>query len=160
MLNASTSTSVTWAPAESRLPSPPALGADPLTMLTLRFVAHLPYFKVASMLMLPQGLSNAGVLVTTLVFALACLVASRWSAGLRRSAAVLPHPAVLPLLGATAVLTTMMAAGPAIAMLLPRHPELAADALTAIPAYFLLVAPVCAGFLAAQLLTVPRRKAR
>lgn len=157
MLNASTSTSVTWAPAESRLPT---LGVDPLTMLTLRFVAHLPYFKVASMLMLPQGLSNAGVVVTTLVFALACLVASRWSAGLRRSAAELPHTAVLPLLGTTAVIATMMAVGPAIAMLLPRHPELAADAFTTIPVYFGLIAPVCAGFFAAQLITAPRRIVR
>lgn len=155
MTNASASSSVMWLPSEAR-PSP-ALKGDAPTMLTLRFVAHLPYFKVASMLMLPQGLSNAGVLVTTLVFALACLVASRWSAGLRRSAVELPHPAVLPLLGATAVLTSMMAAGPAIAMMLPRHPELAGDAMSLVPACFIMIAPVCAGFFAAQLLTAPRR---
>jgi hypothetical protein len=149
---------VTWPQAASRLPSP-SLSGDALYMLVLRYIAHLPYFKIASMLVLPQGISNGGLLVTTLVYALACLVASRWSAGLRRVSAELPHRAVLPLLGTTAVLIAMMVVGPVIATLLPRHPDVAANATTLIPAYFCMLAPVCALFFAAQYLTAPRRPA-
>lgn len=123
-------------------------------LLALRFVAHLPYFKAASMLTLPQGLSTAGVVVTTLAYALTCLVASRWMAGLRRTAAEPPHPAALPLLGATAVLIAMLVMGSAIAMLLPRHPELAAGMADVLPACLTLLAPVCALFFAAQFLSV------
>ena len=145
--------------AVRRLPAPSILGGDPLYMLTLRFIAHLPYFKIACVMMLPQGLSAGGLLVAALVNALACLVASRWSAGLRRVAAELPHRAVLPLLGTTAVLLTMMVAGPVLTTLLPRHPELATDPAALIPAWFLIVAPVCLCFFAAQYLTAPRRPA-
>ena len=134
-----------------------APGGDTLFMLGLRFIAHLPYFKIASVLMLPQGISDGGLLATALVNALACLVASRWSAGLRRVAAELPHRAVLPLLGTTAVLLTMMVAGPALATFLPRHPELAADAGNLLPAWLLILAPTGACFFAAQYLTAPCR---
>ena len=49
-------------------------------------------------------------------------------------------------------------AGPLLSTLLPRHPELAADSASLIPAWFVIVAPVCLCFLAAQCLTVPRRR--
>lgn len=131
---------------------------DTLLMLSLRFIACLAYFKIASVLMLPQGLSDGGLLAAALVNALACLVASRWSAGLRRVTVELPHRAVLPLLGTTAVLVTMMVAGPALSSLTPRHPERAAEAASLLPAWFLILAPTCACFFAAQFLTVPRRR--
>lgn len=111
------------------------------------------------MLTLPQGLSTAGVVVTTLVYALACLVASRWSAGLRRTAVAAPQPAALPLLGATAVFTAMLVMGPAIALLLPRTPEQAVGLAQMLPAYLVLLAPVCAMFFAAQLLSARLRRA-
>ena len=144
--------------AVRRLPATPSLGVDPLYMLALRFIAHLPYFKIACATILPQGLSTGGLLAAALVNALACLVASRWSAGLRRMSAELPHRAVLPLLGTTAVLVTMMVAGPVLSTFLPRHPELAADQVALIPAWFLITAPVCACFFAAQYLTAPHRR--
>ena len=147
----------TWPKRAGRRPSPSPLDGDALYMLALRSIAHLPYFKIASMLVLPQGISNGGLLVTTLVYALACMVASRWSAGLRRVAAELPHRAVLPLLGTTAVFITMLVVGPVIASLLPRHPELAAGAL--LPAYVCLIVPACTIFFAAQYLNAPRRSA-
>ena len=134
MFNMSTTATAHWTAVPVRSPSP-TLNGDALSMLALRFIAHLPYFKIASALMLPQGLSNAGVVVTTLVYALACFVASRWCAEQRRSAADLPHAAVLPLLGATSILITMMVVGPVLATLLPRHPERAADLLTMLPAW-------------------------
>jgi fatty acid desaturase len=146
-------------PALRRPPARFSLGGDPLYMLTLRFIAHLPYFKVACVLMLPQGLSAGGLLAAALVNALACLVASRWSAGLRRVSAELPHRAVLPLLGTTAVLVTMMVAGPVLTTLLPLHPDMATDPAALIPAWFIIVAPVSLCFFAAQYLTAPRRRA-
>ena len=159
MLNASSSiSSVKWQAAPVR-PSPASLTGDALLMLTLRYMAHLPYFKAASMLTLPQGLGTGGALVTTLVYALACLAASRWIAGLRRGPAEVPHAAVLPLLGTTAVLIAMMVAGPAIATLLPRNPDIAVDTASLLPGYFAMLVPVCAGFFAAQMLTRPRRTA-
>ena len=110
MLNASSSiSSVKWQAAPVR-PSPAALTGDALLMLTLRYMAHLPFFKAASMLTLPQGLGTGGALVTTLVYALACLAASRWIAGPRRGPAEIPHAAVLPLLGTTAVIIATMIA--------------------------------------------------
>ncbi|WP_374329965.1 hypothetical protein [Aestuariivirga sp.] len=158
MLNVSNSpSSVMWLPAGSGLPSPSSLNGDTLYMLVLRFAGHFSYFKVASMLLLPQGLSNGGVVVATAVYSLACLVASRWIAGLRRVAEA-PHPAALPLLGATAVFIAMMAVGPAIATLLPRHPDWAVTVGTMVPAWLCLLAPVIAGFFAAQYLTRPRRR--
>lgn len=157
MLNASSSiSSVKWQEAPVR-PSPTSLNGDALLMLTLRFMAHLPYFKAASMLTLPQGLGTGGALVTTLVYALACLATSRWIAGLRRGSAQVPHAAVLPLLGTTAVLIAMMVLGPVIATLLPRNPDIAVDTASLLPGYFALLVPVCAGFFAAQMLTGPRR---
>ena len=160
MLNASSSTSsVKWQVAPVRS-SPSSLNGDALLMLTLRYMAHLPYFKAASMLTLPQGLGTGGALVTTLVYALACLAASRWMAGLRRGAAEVPHAAVLPLLGTTAVIITMMVAGPAIATLLPRNPNIAVDTASLLPGYFAMLVPVCAGFFLAQMLTGPRRARR
>lgn len=144
-------------PALRRATGPSLLDGDPLFMLTLRFVAHLPYFKIASAMMLPQGISDGGLLAAALANALACTVASRWSAGLRRMSAELPHRAVLPLLGTTAVLLTMMVAGPMLAILLPRHPELAANPAALVPAWFAVIAPVCLCFFAAQYLTAPRR---
>lgn len=146
-------------PAGTAWPTPgraPGLGEDALYFLVLRYVAHLPYFKIASALLLPQGMSTAGVLVTTLVYALACSVASRWIAGLRREDPIFPNPAVLPLLGATAVLIAMMVMGPAIATVLPRHPGLATGTLALLPAWLALLAPVIAGFFLAQFLTRPR----
>ena len=100
-----------------------------------------------------------GALVTTLVYALACVAASRWIAGLRRGPAEIPHAAVLPLLGTTAVIIAMMVAGPAIATLLPRNPDIAVDTARLLPGYFAMLVPVCAGFFAAQMLTRPRRTA-
>ena len=126
---------------------------DAAFLLALRFFAHLSYFKAASMLTLPQGLSTAGTVVTALVYALACLVTSRWIAGLRRTIAEAPHPAALPLLGATAIFSAMLVMGPAIAMLLPRDPGQAASFAGLLPGYLGLLAPVCALFFAAQLLT-------
>ena len=159
MLNASSSiSSVKWQAAPVR-PSPASLNGDALLMLTLRYMAHLPYFKAASMLTLPQGLGTGGALVTTLDYALACLAASRWIAGLRRGPAKVPYAAVLPLLGTTAVIIAMMVAGPAIATLLPRNPDIAVDAASLLPGYFAMLVPVCAGFFAAQMLTRPRRTA-
>lgn len=143
-------------PSVVRPPHAFAPDGDPLYMLLLRFIAHLPYFKIASLLMLPQGLGTGGLLAAALVNALACLVASRWSAGLRRVSAELPHRAVLPLLGTTAVLVTMMVAGPALSTWFPRHPELAAGAASLMPAWLLILAPTCACFFAAQYLTAPR----
>lgn len=150
--------SVMWPTAVRRLPCVYP-GGDPLFMLALRFIAHLPYFKIACTLVLPQGLSTGGLLVAALVNALACLVASRWSAGLRRVSAELPHRAALPLLGTTAVLVTMLVTGTLLATLFPRHPELAANPAALLPAWFLIIAPVCACFFAAQYLTAPRRPA-
>lgn len=156
MWNASKSPSSVMGPsAACRLPCF-AAGGDPLYMLGLRLIAHLPYFKIASVLMLPQGLSDGGLLAAALVNALACLVASRWSAGLRRMSAELPHRAVLPLLGTTAVFITMMVAGPLIAAAFPRHPELAAGTASLLPAYACMIAPVSALFFAAQFLTARR----
>lgn len=134
-----------------------SLSGDALYMLFLRFIAHLPYFKVASVLLLPQGISNGGLLAMALVNALACFLASRWSAGLRRVSAELPHRAVLPLLGTTGVFITMMVAGPVIASLLPRHPELAGDVTAILPGLVLMLVPTCACFFAAQFLTAARR---
>ncbi|PZF78487.1 hypothetical protein DK847_01330 [Aestuariivirga litoralis] len=125
-------------------------------MFALRFAGHLAYFKLASTLLLQQGLSNGGVVVATAAFALGCLAASRWIAGLRRVAAEPPHPAALPLLGATAVLIAMMVMGPVISTLLPRHPERALELMPLIPAWFALLAPPCTGFIAAQILTARR----
>jgi len=133
-------------------------GEDALYFLVLRFVAHLPYFKIASALLLPQGLGTAGVLATALVYALACSAASRWIAALRREVPIFANPAVLPLLGATAVLIAMMVMGPAIATLLPRHPDRAAGLLAQLPAWLALLAPVIAGFFLAQLLSRPRAR--
>ena len=126
---------------------------DAAYMLALRFIAHLPYFKAASMLTLPQGLSTAGVVVTTLVYALACLVASRLSAGLRRTAAAPPHPAALPLLGTTAVLAAMLVMAPAIALLLPRDANVTTSLAGLLPACLALSAPPAAMFFAAQYLS-------
>jgi|GEM_PF-5405272 len=159
MWNASKPPSSVMGPsAACRLPCF-APGGDPLYMLGLRLIAHLPYFKIASVLMLPQGLSDGGLLAAALVNALACLVASRWSAGHRRVAAELPHRAVLPLLGTTAVLVTMMVAGPALSTFFPRHPELVAAPASLMPAWLLILAPTCACFFAAQYLTAPHRRA-
>lgn len=135
-----------------------SLGGDGAYMLLLRFIAHLPYFKVAAMLALPQGISNGGLLAAALVNALACTVASRWCAGLRRGTAELPHRAALPLLGTTAVFITLMLAVPAIATFFPRHPEHAADLISLLPACLCLVAPLCAVFFAAQCLSAPFRQ--
>jgi len=157
MSNASISSSMMWLPASLGRPSPSSLNGETLYMLALRFAAHLSYFKIASTLLLQQGLSNGGVAVATAVYALACLAASRWIAGLRRISAEPPHPAVLPLLGATAVLIAMMVMGPVLATLLPRHPERMMEAAHLLPAWFALLAPVCTGFFAAQFLTRPRR---
>lgn len=159
MLNVSNSpSSVMWLPAGTGLPSPSSLNGDTLYMLVLRFAGHFSYFKVASMLLLPQGLSNGGVVVATAVYSLACLVASRWIAGLRRVAEA-PHPAALPLLGTTAVFIAMMAMGPAIATMLPRHPEAVASVGAMVPAWLCLLAPVLTGFFIAQYLTRPRARA-
>ncbi len=141
-----------WNAAGQRSLTPSTQGDAPF-LLALRFIAHLPYFKAASMLTLPQGLGTAGAVVTALVYALACLVTSRWIAGLRRTSAEAPHPAVLPLLGATAVFSAMLVMGPAIAMLLPRDPGQATSMAALLPGYLALLAPVCALFFAAQLLT-------
>ena len=59
-------------------------------------------------------------------------------------------------LGATAVLIAMMVMGPAIATLLPRHPEMATGTLALLPAWLALLAPIIAGFFLAQFLTHPR----
>ncbi len=121
-----------------------------LTPTVIRFAGHLPYFKVGTALMLPQALSLAGVVATTLAYALLCLVASRWMGG--RS----------PLVATLALVAAMMVVGPAIAVLLPdgylqagettaeahRIPEL-------IIPYFGLLLPVCGGFLAVQWLIRP-----
>ena len=77
-------------------------------------------------------------------WALACLAASRWIAGLRRGPAKVPHAAVLPLLGTTAVIIAMMVAGPAIATLLPRNPDIVVDTASLLPGYFAMLVPVCA----------------
>ena len=145
--------SVMWLPAGNGFLSPSLHGGDAVYMFALRFAAHLSYFKIASTLLLQQGLSNGGVLVATAVYALACLVASRWIAGLRRASAESPHPAALPLLGATAILIAMMLVGPAISSLLPRHPERAMEAASLLPSWVGLLAPVITGFFLAQLLT-------
>ena len=145
--------SVMWLPAGSGFPSSSMPDGDALYMFALRFAAHLSYFKIASTLLLQQGLSNGGVVVATAGYALACLVASRWIAGLRRATAESPHPAALPLLGATAILIVMMFAGPAISTLLPRHPELAMDSASLLPSWLALLTPVLVGFFAAQFLT-------
>ena len=130
-------------------------------MFALRFIAHLSWFKIGSTLLLQQGLSNGGVVVATAAFALGCLAASRWIAGLRRVAAEPPHPAALPLLGTTAVFIAMLVMGPAIALLLPRHPELATAGLAAtLPGCLALLAPACAVFFAAQYLSAPRPRLR
>lgn len=154
MLNASNPTAGYLWPAAAPL-SAPAREGDALFLLALRYAAHLPYFKIASAMLLPQGLGTGGVLVTVLAYALACSAASRWIAGQRRARSqCLSQPAVLPLLGTTAVLLAMLAMGPTITTLLPRHPELAAASpLALLPAWLALLAPVTLGFLAAQLLT-------
>lgn len=155
MLNASNSSAVAAWP----VPGPaPAFDADALYFLVLRYAAHLPYFKIASALLLPQGLGTAGVLVTTLAYALACCVTSRWLAGLGRQDPTFPNPAVLPLLGATAILVAMLVMGPAIASLLPRHPEPATGFLAQLPAWLALLAPVVTGFFLAQLITTRRKR--
>ena len=150
---------VMWLPAGDGFHSPSRANGDTLYLFALRFIAHLSYFKIASTLLLQQGLSNGGVVVATAACALACLVASRWIAGLRRVASGLPHPAALPLLGATAVLVSMMVMGPAISTLLPRHPERLQEAAALIPTWFALLAPVVTCFFAAQLLTGLHRRA-
>lgn len=161
MSNASTYPIGAWpAAANRRSFSSSSLGGDASYMLLLRFIAHLPYFKVAAMLALPQGISNGGLLAAALVNALACTVASRWCAGLRRGTAGFPHRAALPLLGTTAVFITLMLAVPALASAFPRHSEHAADFITLLPACLCLVAPVCAVFFAAQYLALPRAIAR
>lgn len=142
-----------WLPAGNGFHSPSRPHGETLYLFALRFIAHLSYFKIASTLLLQQGLSNGGVVVAAAVYALVCLVTSRWIAGLRRDASGLPHPAVLPLLGATAVLFTMMVVGPALSSLLPRHPERLQEATHLIPTWFALLAPVVTCFFAAQLLT-------
>jgi hypothetical protein len=53
----------------------------------------------------------------------------------------------------------MMVAGPAIATLLPRNPDIVVDTASLLPGYFAMLVPVCAGFFAAQMLTRPRRTA-
>lgn len=141
-----------WSAASGPVLSP-SFRSDAAFLLALRFFAHLSYFKAASLLTLPQGLSTAGAVVTALVYALACLVTSRWIAGLRRTAAEPPHPAALPLLGTTAILLSMLVMGPAIAMLLPREGGQAASLAGLLPGYFGLLGPVCALFFTAQLLT-------
>ena len=158
MWNASNSPSSMIGSSQARQLPCFAPGGDVLCMLALRLIAHLPYFKIASVLMLPQGISDGGLLAAALVNALACLVASRWSAGLRRVAAELPHRAVLPLLGTTAVLLTMMVAGPALSTCFPRRPELVADAGGLLPAWLLILAPTAACYFAAQYLTAPGRR--
>lgn len=156
MLHASSpSICLTW-PHTGPAARTSGFNGDALYILFLRFIAHLPYFKVASVLLLPQGISNGGLLAMALVNALACCLAARWSAGLRRASAELPHRAVLPLLGTTAVFITMMVAGPLIATAFPRHPELAAGTASLLPAYACMIAPVSALFFAAQFLTARR----
>lgn len=155
MLNPSTTPARAAWPLTGRAP---ARGEDALFFLVLRYAAHLPYFKIASSLLLPQGLGTAGVLATALVYALACSAASWWIAALRREVPIFANPAVLPLLGATAVLIAMMVMGPAIATLLPRHPDRAAGLLAQLPAWLALLAPVIAGFFLAQLLSRPRAR--
>ena len=112
------------------------------------------------MLLLPQGLSNGGVVVATAVYSLACLVASRWIAGLRRVAAEAPHPAALPLLGTTAVFIAMMVMGPVdchAAAPPPGHgPSRSPPWSRPGSACWL---PVLTGFFAAQYLIRPRRRA-
>lgn len=160
MSNASSSpSSVMWLPAGNGFHSPSLPQGDALYMFALRFAAHLSYFKLATGLLLQQGLSNGGVVVAAAVYAMGCLAASRWIAGLRRTTADSPHAAALPLLGTTAVLIAMMAVGPALSVLLPRHPERAVEAASLLPVWFALLAPVCTCFFAAQLLTGRRRRA-
>ena len=148
-----------WLPAGSGFHSPSRPHGDALYLFALRFIAHLSWFKIASTLLLQQGLSNGGVVLSTAVYALACLAASRWIAGLRQVASGFPHPVALPLLGATAVLIAMMIVGPALSTLLPRHPERLQEAASLIPQWFVLLAPVVTGFFAAQLLTGRRHRA-
>ena len=148
-----------WLPAGNGFHSPSRSLGDAPYLFALRFIAHLSYFKVASSLLLQQGLNNGGVVVATAAYALACLVASRWIAGLRRATSGFPHPAALPLLGATAVLLTMMVTGPVLSTLLPRHPERLQDAGNLIPMWFALLAPTVTCFFAAQLLTGLHRRA-
>jgi hypothetical protein len=150
---------VMWLPAGNGFHSPSRASGDTLYLFALRFIAHLSYFKIASTLLLQQGLSNGGVVVATAAYALACLAASRWIAGLRRVSTGLPHPAVLPLLGATAVLVAMMVIGPALSTLLPRHPERLQEATALIPMWCALLAPAAACFFAAQFLTGLHRRA-
>lgn len=160
MSNASSSlSSVMRLPAGDGFMSPSLQGGDALYMFALRFASHLSYFKIASTLLLQQGLGNGGVVAATAVCSLACLAASRWIAGLRRASAEPPHPAALPLLGATAILIAMMLVGPALSALLPRHPERLQEAAALIPAWFALLAPVVTCFFAAQFLTGLQRRA-
>lgn len=122
-----------------------------LSPTLIRFVGHLPYFKVGSALMLPQALSLSGVVITTLAYALLCLAASRLF-GNRRT----------PLPGTLALVAAMMVVGPAIATLLPgtttQAMELSGETTSIssmLIAYLGLLLPVAGGFLAVQWLTRP-----
>ena len=116
------------------------LGAG-LTPTMIRFLGHLPYFKVASTAMLPEGMGLAGIVVTTFVYALLCLGVNRWF-----SVRYAPFSATLALIAA------MMVVGPAIVLALPAAPlppNLHGYSGLMLP-YLGMLLPVAGGFLAIQ----------
>ncbi len=144
---------------------PPVLGAAILPVLALRFAGHLPYFKIGSGLMLPQGLSFMGAAVTALAYSLLCLGVTRWLSW-RQAVSLVHRPAAASLLGTMAVIAAMMTLGPLIGLMFPAAPPVSAEPDTShaerwhglLPAYLGLMVPICIGFFAAQL--VSRRTER
>lgn len=114
-----------------------------LTPTMIRFLGHLPYFKVASAAMLPQALGLGGSLVTAFIYATLCLAVTRWSAA-RHS----------PVTATLALLAAMMVVGPAVALALPAAPiETTIHGLSGMMLPYLgLLLPIAGGFLAIQFL--------
>lgn len=143
--------------------APPAISTALLPMLALRFAGHLPYFKLGSILMLPQGLSLAGAAVTALAYSVLCVGVARWLT-LRQATALFDRPIANALLGTMAVFAAMMTLGPPIGLLLPGEITDAEHEIAShltrwqaiLPAYLGLLAPIGGSFFAAQFISRTR----
>lgn len=123
----------------------------------IRFVGHLPYFKAASLLILPGPIGFGAVVTTTFCYAVICALVSRHLIG-----AHIGGSARSPLIGTLFVLASMLLIGPCIAILSSStHSSgtmLGNDIVRfrdLLLPYLGLLLPVCGGFLAIQLLTRP-----
>lgn len=139
-----------------------------LGTLLLRFVGYLPYFKIGSVLVLPQALSIAGAALAALVFSVACGGVA-WVARQPAVSATVRKPGAVPLASALGVLCVMLVAGPLIGGTLPDGAAAPGSTVAlavlspggagpgTLLAWFILLLPVSLAFCAGQYLGRIRR---